>query len=63
MTPDEIKAFRETHKLSQSELALFLGVTSLTVSRWELGKRAVPSFLELALCEVARRVVKSKKRA
>ncbi len=37
MTGREIKAFREQWGLTQRDLAVELGVTSVTVSRWESG--------------------------
>lgn len=49
MTPKELKAWRSRNGYSQSGLAEVLGVISLTVSRWELGVREIPSFLHLAL--------------
>ncbi len=33
-----IKAYREKHELSQEDLARMLGVTAMTVHRWENGK-------------------------
>lgn len=35
---EKIKEYRERNFLTQSELAKELGVTLLTVSRWETGK-------------------------
>lgn len=49
MTPKELKAWRKNNGYSQSRLAKSLDVHSLTVSRWERGVRAIPSFLHLAL--------------
>ena len=42
--------------LTQAELSEVLGVKFNTVSRWEVGTRAVPSFLELALETIGRRL-------
>lgn len=33
--------YRNRNKLTQVELAKYLGVTSITVSRWEIGERKV----------------------
>jgi len=49
MTPADLRAWRKTAGLSQSELASALGVAVMTVSRWERGQREIPSFLHLAL--------------
>jgi transcriptional regulator with XRE-family HTH domain len=35
----KLKQLREERSLTQEELAEFTGVTSLTISRWENGKR------------------------
>jgi transcriptional regulator with XRE-family HTH domain len=42
-TGDRIKAFRESTGRSQLDLAVFLGVTPTTISRWENGHH-VPDF-------------------
>jgi len=44
----DLKKWRERHKFSQHRLAEALGVSSNTVSRWELGSRQIPSFLATA---------------
>jgi DNA-binding transcriptional regulator YiaG len=49
MTPAELKQWRKQAGLSQAGLAALLGVVTMTVSRWELGRREIPSFLHLAL--------------
>jgi len=49
MTPDELRDWRDTQLLSQQGLADQLGVDHMTISRWERGERAIPSFLHLAL--------------
>lgn len=38
MTPDQIRAYRSQLGLTQEDLAYLLGVRSLAVSRWELGR-------------------------
>lgn len=40
--PADIKAIREKLNASQALLAVFLGVTTQTVSLWEQGRRKVP---------------------
>jgi DNA-binding transcriptional regulator YiaG len=37
MTPDEVKAIRRRLGLTQAELAAQVGVTRVTVARWESG--------------------------
>lgn len=49
MTPEELRKWREKHKLSQPELAELLSVDPMTISRWERGKRTMPPFLHIAL--------------
>ena len=53
MTPKELKQWRKKHGYSQGRLAKALDVIPLTVSRWETGERGVPSFLHLALEQLA----------
>ncbi len=55
MNKDELKQFRERIGLNQGELSKALSVAGNTVSRWELGTRAIPSFLPLALETIERR--------
>jgi DNA-binding transcriptional regulator YiaG len=45
----QIRAWRKAHKLSQGGLGKLLGVTWLTVQRWEAGTQSYPPYLELAL--------------
>jgi transcriptional regulator with XRE-family HTH domain len=49
---ETIKAWRERHALSQSDLAACLGVDVMTVSRWERGAQNAPPFLRLALMAI-----------
>lgn len=49
MTPEELIARRDALGLTAEELATRLGVSRVTVWRWEQGKRAIPSMLDLAL--------------
>jgi transcriptional regulator with XRE-family HTH domain len=56
MTGMELRQWREERHLTQTELSEMLGVQFNTVSRWEVGTRAIPSFLELALETIGRRL-------
>jgi transcriptional regulator with XRE-family HTH domain len=56
VTGDELKEWRETRRLTQTELSELLGVKFNTISRWEIGLRGIPSFLELALETIGRRL-------
>jgi DNA-binding transcriptional regulator YiaG len=49
MTGKELKQWREKHKMTQQQLAFLLGVFNVTIARWEIGTRKIPSFLNLAL--------------
>ena len=50
MKPEDLKKWRHDNGYSQSRLAKRLNVDTMTVSRWERGKRAgIPSYLQLAL--------------
>jgi len=49
MTPAELKAWRTRRGLSQLRLAVLLGVSGLSVSRWERADRPIPPWLHLAL--------------
>ncbi|MDI9556971.1 MAG: helix-turn-helix domain-containing protein [Syntrophorhabdus sp.] len=49
MTPQDLKTWRYKTGFSQAGLAKTLGVTVMTVSRWERGTREIPPFLYLAL--------------
>jgi len=53
MTVRELRDWRTAQGMSQGELATALGVSRNTVGRWELGERAIPPFLELALASIA----------
>ncbi len=54
MEKNELKSWRENLGLTQDELAKKLKVASNTISRWELGERKIPEYLELALKTVER---------
>jgi DNA-binding XRE family transcriptional regulator len=49
MKPNELKAWRKKHKVSQAKLAKALGVNTLTISRWERRVYDIPPYLSLAL--------------
>lgn len=55
MTKEQLVALRERLNLTQQELADTLGVDRVTLARWEIGARAIPPFLHLALETVERR--------
>jgi DNA-binding transcriptional regulator YiaG len=55
MTPAEVKAWRAHWRISQSQLARLLGVTTRTVAHWEGGTAPPPAYLDLALETLARR--------
>jgi transcriptional regulator with XRE-family HTH domain len=60
MEGNELQQRREALGMSRDELAKALQTTSVSVWRWENGKRAVPPYLSLALETVEReRVPKS----
>lgn len=61
-----LKDWRETRGLSQAQLARWLEVDQMTISRWERGarKRAAPGrILEMALAELDRRLKDQKEAA
>lgn len=55
---EDLKTWRERHGLTQKELAEKLKVATNTVSRWEIGARHIPEFLDLALKTVERELQK-----
>jgi transcriptional regulator with XRE-family HTH domain len=57
MTPDEIRAWRETRGLSQADMAEQLGVKQPTISRWESGEdRPTLPLVRLALERLAQKI-------
>ena len=62
MKPDELRKWREENGYTQDELADILGVAMFSVSRWETGTRAIPSFLHLALKAIPKKGGSSKSR-
>jgi transcriptional regulator with XRE-family HTH domain len=61
MTGKELQEWRRKWGFSQDELAKALGVFRVSVSRWETGTRAIPSFLPLALEALENRMEKGGK--
>lgn len=51
-----IRLWRKHHRLSQTRLAELLGVTLLTVHRWEVGIQHAPAYVHLALRELDRQL-------
>jgi DNA-binding XRE family transcriptional regulator len=61
LMPQELKAWREQHNLTQKQLAELLShrdkqLSVITVSAWERGTHEPPSFIGLALAELSRRL-------
>lgn len=49
MKHTDLVSWRKEHDYTQKELAIKLGVQTITVYRWEKAMREIPSFLHLAL--------------
>ncbi|MBZ0156271.1 MAG: helix-turn-helix domain-containing protein [Alphaproteobacteria bacterium] len=49
MDRTELHEWRKSNGYSQSDLAIELGVSTNTVSRWERGELKIPPFLHIAL--------------
>jgi len=49
LKPLELVTWRKQNGYTQISLGKALGVSTITVYRWEKGMRAIPSFLHLAL--------------
>jgi DNA-binding transcriptional regulator YiaG len=49
MDKDELKEWRQRNGYSQSDLAEALGISTLTVSRWERGAKNMPPYLHITL--------------
>jgi DNA-binding transcriptional regulator YiaG len=49
MSGTELRMWRKAHHLTQVGLAERLGITWITVQRWEVGHQAPPPYLYLAL--------------
>ena len=59
-TPTEIRAFRETHGLTQKLLAEKLGISVRTVEDWLSEKRTPLPYLTRALRDLARELKRKK---
>jgi transcriptional regulator with XRE-family HTH domain len=59
MRPEELRAYRHKHNLSQLHLADALSTSPVTVSRWESGKLPLPEWLTLSALERACEAAKS----
>lgn len=57
MTGQDLKEWRRKWGLSQEDLGRALGVYRVTITRWETGTRAIPSFLPLALEALEHRAI------
>lgn len=53
---DGLREWRRLRRINQRDLADILGVTYVTVARWELGERGMPPYLHLALESIDRRL-------
>ena len=60
MSPEEIKAWRDEHGLSQSQLARLLPVNIDTLQNWEIGRREPPAYLPRALADVERELAEHR---
>ena len=49
MTPEQLRRWRVSRYLTQTELGDLLGYTYKSVNRWEAGATAIPPMMELAL--------------
>ncbi len=64
MTPQDVRRARKALELSQSKFAALLGVTVLTVKRWESGARGVrPPIAQLIRLLVTQHRAAPRKRA
>src|SRR5262247_3269929 len=57
---DGLRTWRKLRRINQRDLAAILGVSHITVARWELGDNPVPPYLHLALEAIERRLVFSQ---
>jgi transcriptional regulator with XRE-family HTH domain len=57
---DGLRAWRKVRRINQRDLATILGVSHITIARWELGDNPVPPYLHLALESIERRLVFSQ---
>lgn len=65
MTPDELRAFRDTHDLTRIQVAVLLGVAPGTVRNWEQtskGARNMPPHTDIVLRRIPRAMIERVKR-
>lgn len=56
MDADALREWRKLRRINQRDLGDILGVSFVTIARWETGERAMPPYLHLALESVERRL-------
>lgn len=64
MKAQQLKAWRKAHSLTQTELANYLGISQVTISRWETEVFLIEhgKMLELALRQIEKDLlIKSEK--
>ena len=49
MTPNELKIYRISQKLTQKQLATKAGIDQSQVSRWEAGETPVPKWVDILI--------------
>ena len=49
LSPEELRAWRLKHNLTQQELGWLLGLSQDAISSWETGRRKIPPYLSLLL--------------
>ena len=49
LSPEELRAWRRRHGLTQQELGWLLGMSRDAISNWETGRRKIPLYLSLLL--------------
>ena len=45
MTPEQLKKWRISHKMTQKQAAEYVGVKTLQWYRWEAGRAAIPQYV------------------
>ena len=63
MEPEDLKAWRNLHRLTQGALATALGVSRRTLASWEQGETPIPHLADLACLYLHEHPEKMKKRA
>lgn len=49
MNAEYLKTWRLAHRLTREALARYLGVSSMTIYRWETGRRRIPYLVDLSV--------------